>query len=204
MTDWWAIMNNVADGGPASRKYTNWMVRAQNDLYMVVSNYGAETNVYGDNTIESLADGTLTRGELQRSAINICEFIMQAPVFSREQVIEETIDTFQGNPSLPQDQAQTSAEVKPAAEGSTFMHVEQAGVYRVFANVMSPDTELAQSACNLTLNDQVVTTIQTNGTEGAWIKLKLVKVELAAGLYELKFDYVKPGIQIGSIEFKQV
>ncbi|UQZ34372.1 beta-glucosidase [Paenibacillus sp. PK3_47] len=204
MTDWWAIMNNVSEGGPASRKYTNWMVRAQNDLYMVVSNYGAETNVWGDNTIESLADGTLTRGELQRSAMNICRFIMQAPVFSRDQVIEETIDTFKANASLPQEQAQSSAEVKPAAAGSTFMNVEQAGVYRVFANVMSPDTELAQSACNLTLNGQTVTTIQTNGTEGQWIKLKLVKVELEAGLYELKFDYVKPGIQIGSLEFKQV
>lgn len=204
MTDWWAIMNDAANGGAASRKYTNWMVRAQNDLYMVVSNYGAETNAYGDNTIESLADGTLTRGELQRSAMNICEFIMQAPVFSREQVIEETIDTFKANPSLPQEQAQASAEVKPPATGATFMNVEQAGVYRVFANVMSPDTELAQSACNLTLNGQAVTTIQTNGTDGAWIKLKLVKVELEAGLYELKFDYVKPGIQIESLEFKLV
>ncbi|OPA76271.1 beta-glucosidase [Paenibacillus selenitireducens] len=207
MTDWWAIMNDVVHGGPADRKYTNMMVRAQNDLYMVVSNYGAETNVWGDNTIESLANGSLTRGELQRCAMNICEFLMQAPVFSREQVIEETILTFKANPSLSTEQVQAlshNAQVKISAAGSTFMNVEQAGVYRIFAHVMSPDNELAQSACNVTFNDQTVTTIQTNGTEGNWIQLKLVKIELEAGLYELKFDFVKPGMQINWIEFKQV
>jgi beta-glucosidase len=207
MTDWWAIMNDVVHGGPADRKYTNMMVRAQNDLYMVVSNYGAETNVWGDNTIESLANGSLTRGELQRCAMNICEFLMQAPVFSREQVIEETILTFKANPSLSTEQVQAvshNAQVKISTSGSTFMNVEQAGVYRIFAHVMSPDNELAQSACNVTFNDQTVTTIQTNGTEGNWIQLKLVKIELEAGLYELKFDFVKPGMQIDWIEFKQV
>lgn len=64
MTDWWAIMNDVVEGGEADRKFTNWMVRAQNDLYMVVPNYGAEINGWDDNTIESLENGTLTRGEL--------------------------------------------------------------------------------------------------------------------------------------------
>lgn len=207
MTDWWAIMNDVVHGGPADRKYTNMMVRAQNDLYMVVSNYGAETNVWGDNTMESLADGSLTRGELQRCAMNICEFLMQAPVFSREQVIEETIHAFKANPSLSSEQAQAlsqNRQVNISSAESTYMNVEQAGVYRIFAHVMSPENELAQSACNVTLNDQTVTTIQTNGTEGRWIKLKLVKIELEAGLYELKLDFVKPGMQIDWIEFKQV
>ena len=84
----------------ADRKYTNWMVRAQNDLYMVVPNYGAEINGWEDNTIESLENGTLTRGELQRSAINICEFIMNAPVFSRKQEIVENVASFKANASL--------------------------------------------------------------------------------------------------------
>lgn len=205
MTDWWAVMNDVVNGGPADRKNTNCMVRAQNDLYMVVSNYGAETNVYGDNTIESLEKGTLTRGELQRSAINICEFLMQAPVFSREQVIEETVEAFKANPALSAEHVQPvadNAEVKMSEAGSTVIEVKQAGVYRMFANAMSPDTHLAQSACNLILNDQVVTTVQTNGTEGRWITLKLVKIELEAGLYEIKLDFVKPGIVISGFEFK--
>lgn len=207
MTDWWAIMNDVVHGGAADRKFTNWMVRAQNDLYMVVSNYGAETNVYGDNTLESLENGTLTRGELQRSAVNICEFIMQAPVFSRAQVIEEKVEAYTAHPALSAEQAQSlsgQGQIRLAAEGATLMNVEQAGVYRIFARVMSPDTELAQSACNVTLNGQPLTTVQTNGTEGKWIQLKLVKAELETGLYEMKFEHVKPGMQLEWLEFKQV
>ncbi|MBT2290397.1 glycoside hydrolase family 3 C-terminal domain-containing protein [Paenibacillus albidus] len=206
MTDWWAIMNDVAEGGPADRKNTNWMVRAQNDLYMVVPNYGAEIGGWDDNTIESLDNGTLTRGELQRSAMNICQFIMHAPVFSRKHELVEKVDTFKANPSLTAEQVQSlsgNAQVKPAA-GSTYLQVDQAGQYRIFVHIMSPEPELAQSASNLTLNGQMVTTIQTNGTEGKWIRQKLVKVELEAGVYELKLDFVKPGLEIDWIEFKQV
>lgn len=207
MTDWWAIMNDVVHGGPADRKYTNWMVRAQNDLYMVVMNYGAEINAWDDNTIESLENGTLTRGELQRSAINICKFLMQAPVFSRKQVIEEAVATFKADHSLSPEQVQTlseNAQVKPSVAGSTFVKVDQSGEYRIIVRIMSPESELAQSACNVTLNDQPMTTIQTNGTDGRWIRQKLVKVELEAGLYEMKLDFVKPGLQIDWIEFKRV
>ncbi|MNF14809.1 hypothetical protein D3C80_2171620 [compost metagenome] len=69
---------------------------------------------------------------------------------------------------------------------------------------MSPESPLAQSACIVTLNDQLMTTIQTNGTEGKWIRQRLVKIELEAGLYELKLDFIKPGMLIDWIEFKQV
>ena len=84
------------------------------------------------------------------------------------------------------------------------MKVEQAGEYRIIVRIMSPESELAQSACNVTLNDQPVTTIQTNGTDGRWIRQKLVKVELEAGYYEMKLDFVKPGLHIEWIEFKRV
>lgn len=207
MTDWWAVMNDVVHGGPADRKHTKDMVRAQNDLYMVVSNYGAEINAYDDNTIESLEHGTLTRGELQRCAINICNFLMHAPVFSRKQQIMETVHSIKANPSLAPAQVQElsqEAQVKPSIEGSTCMKVDQAGEYRIIVSVMSPESELAQSASNLMLNGHVITTVQTNGTDGKWMKQKLVKVELEAGLYELTLEPIKPGLQIGWIEFKQV
>ncbi|MOA50319.1 hypothetical protein D3C78_1733220 [compost metagenome] len=82
--------------------------------------------------------------------------------------------------------------------------MDQAGLYRIIVHIMSPDTPLAQSACNVTLNDQLMTTIQTNGTEGKWIRQKLVKIGLETGIYELKLDFVKAGLEIDWIEFKQV
>lgn len=210
MTDWWAVMNDVVNGGPADRKLTNMMVRAQNDLYKVVTNYGAETNVWGDNTLESLENGSLTRGELQRSAINICEFLMKAPVFFRAPKTEEIAATIKGNPTLEAEHAKqvqsiwVDAKVKPNEAGTTLFAVDEAGEYRIYVQLSSADFFLAQSACNLTLNDQAVVTIQTNGTEGSWIKQKLVKVHLDTGLYEMKLDFIKPGLQIGYIEFKRL
>ncbi|WP_336775865.1 glycoside hydrolase family 3 C-terminal domain-containing protein [Paenibacillus sp. MMO-58] len=206
MTDWWAMMNDVVEGGQADRKYTNWMVRSQNDLYMVVSNYGAESNVWGDNTLESLENGMLTRGELQRSAMNICDFIMKAPVFGRELVTEEKAERFEPDAELSAPQAQSltdRAQVTFTAGEPAVMKVEQNGVYRITVHLMSTEFAWAQSACNVLINGELMTTVQTNGTESAWIRQKLVKVELQAGLYELKLDFVKPGMQIDWIEFVQ-
>lgn len=205
MTDWWAVMNDPVQGGPADKRSTHFMARAQNDLYMVVGNYGAETNILEDKTIEALHSGALTRGELQRNAMNICDFLMHAPVFSRERAVIEAVEAFQANRSLPADQAVVlgdETQVKPAAAGPTVIQVNQAGAYRMFAHMMSPGADLAQSACNVSLNGRLAATVQTNGTEGRWIRQKLAKVELEAGLYELEFDFVKPGLQIGWVEFK--
>ncbi|CAM4474197.1 glycoside hydrolase family 3 C-terminal domain-containing protein [Paenibacillus tarimensis] len=207
MTDWWARMNDTAHGGPSDTKLTNWMVRAQNDLYMVVSNYGAETNASEDNTIESLENGTLTRGELQRSAKNICEFLMHAPVFAREQQTGEIVQRFEADPSLTADHGQSisgGARVKPAAEEPTYVRVDEAGEYRIFVHIMSTESKLAQSACNVTMNGRQLVTIQTNGTEGKWVNQKLAKVALGAGVYEMKLDFIKPGLQIEWMEFRKV
>ncbi|MFB9324555.1 glycoside hydrolase family 3 C-terminal domain-containing protein [Paenibacillus aurantiacus] len=206
MTDWWARMNDPVTGGPSDIKNTGAMVRAQNDLYMVVPNYGAEVNVMDDNTLQSLADGSLTRGELQRSAMNICRFILGAPVFAREPEQEESLPRFEGNPSLDADRLQSIAEepiVKVGVGGAACFNVETSGRYRVIVRLMSADTLWAQSACNASLNGQLITTIQTNGTEGKWVTQRLLTIELGAGRYELRLEAVKPGMQIESVTFQR-
>lgn len=205
MTDWWARMNDPIDGGPCDIKNTNAMVRAQNDLYMVVPNYGASTNVMGDNTVESLENGTLTRGELQRNAMNICSFLMHAPVFSRKQEKQEKIPTFPSDSTVSPQQAQAlsdDARIKVSATDAAYMKVDQAGEYRIQVRAMSPGNFWEQSACNVTLNGRLMTTIQTNGTQGGWILQRLMKIGLEPGLYEVKLEFTKPGLQIEWIEFK--
>ncbi|UCZ55012.1 glycoside hydrolase family 3 C-terminal domain-containing protein [Bacillus shivajii] len=207
MTDWWAKMNDVVEGGPAAITNTNWMVRAQNDLFMVVNNYGAEINSYKDNTLDSLENGMLTRGELQRSAMNICAFLMQAPVFFRKQVKEENVASFQANSSLSPKDYQTvidQSQVTPSETETVNIKLTKTGTYRLFVKLMSPDTNVSQSACNITLNDQVITTVQTSGTDGKWIKQKLNKVNLEEGFYELKLEFTKPGLSIDWMIFKEV
>ncbi|MCI3927008.1 glycoside hydrolase family 3 C-terminal domain-containing protein [Paenibacillus sp. TRM 82003] len=205
MTDWWAKMNDPVEGGPSSLKNTSAMARAQNDLYMVVPNYGAEFNVMDDDTLESLQSGVLTRGELQRNAMNICRWLMRAPAFFRKRETEAKAPKFEADAALAAAEAQVVGEpIRPSADGATYVKVNEAGRYRLIVRLMSSDTLWAQSACNVTLNGKLLTTVQTNGTEGNWILQRLLTVELEAGLYEMKLDFIKPGLQIDWIEFKKL
>lgn len=207
MTDWWATMNDVINGGVADRKHTSFMVRAQNDLYMVVNNYGAEINSSDDDIMEALEKGTLQVGELQRCAMNICEFLMEAPVFFRKQEMVNEVNSFKAiretSVSTVYDLS-VNAQVAVDVSAPTGIKVTKSGIYRLIANIMSPDTNLAQSACNMSLNNEYVMTIQTSGTDGRWIKQKLNKVELEEGYYELRFDVIKPNIKVKWIEFREI
>ena len=88
MSDWWAMGNE--EGGAPAIQNTGAMVRSQNDLYMVTED--ALTNANGDNSLESLVSGTVTRGEFQRSVANICRFLLASPAWLRKQGIETELD----------------------------------------------------------------------------------------------------------------
>ena len=79
MTDWWAKMND--EGQPGTKENTAAMVRAQNDVYMVVSD--SASNSGKDNTMQALKKGAITRAQLVRNAANICRFLMRSPVMNR-------------------------------------------------------------------------------------------------------------------------
>lgn len=100
MTDWWAKMSEDQGFYATTNRYdeTNGkaMVRAQNDLYMVIPNDYAETHKNRNNstfnTMTSLANGSLTLGELQRSAKNITSFLMKSPAFARTAKIDYVVN----------------------------------------------------------------------------------------------------------------
>ncbi len=79
MTDWWAMLND--EHGEPSPKNTAAMIRAQNDLYMVVDD--ALSNSGGDNLASSLQEGTLSRGQLLRCADNILRMLLKTPAMLR-------------------------------------------------------------------------------------------------------------------------
>ena len=78
MTDWWAYLSGTGRDGSLTDFAA--MVRSQNDLYCCVP--GATTDI-GDNAYPSLEDGSLTLGELQRTAKNVCRFFLNKTVFQR-------------------------------------------------------------------------------------------------------------------------
>ncbi len=70
MSDWWARVS--ADDGSASVTNLKAMAHAQNDVYMVCP----DASMREDNLPESLENGSLTRGELQKCAINLLNFAL--------------------------------------------------------------------------------------------------------------------------------
>lgn len=79
MTDWWSYINDR--GEPPRGNNFAAMVRAQNDVYMCCPD--SSKNLTDDNTLSSLNAGTLTRGELQRSAANICRVLLNSRALKR-------------------------------------------------------------------------------------------------------------------------
>lgn len=203
MTDWWANINNPVTGGAGDKKFMSYMVRAQNDIYMCVNNNGAEINSSEDDTLYALEKGTLTVGELQRSAMNICGFLMQSPCFFRKQDFEGEIRFMKAVPATEKINVQKISENQRVIVKNISAIEAEAGVYTVIAKVMSPMTNLAQCASNLLLNGEFAAVIQTNGTDGNWITQKLLKLELESGFYDIEFFHRRPGMEIEWIEFRK-
>lgn len=64
------------------------MIRSQQDLYMKKDNSTVESNVGGMNQLSEYEKGNLTLGELQRTAKNICTYLMYAPALARLEGME--------------------------------------------------------------------------------------------------------------------
>lgn len=208
MTDWWAKMNDVADGGEESNQDTRDMVRSQNDVYMVVNNNGAEVNSNNDNTESSVAEGRLTIGELQRAAMNICNFILNAPVIERELVDTDVAKYY---PSVPVSEAkyqqfhlEEDNKVMFDCGKEATMIVEEDAEYTIIVNISFAKSNLAQSTVNVNANGETMVVIQTNGTDGNWIKQKLCKVKLDKGAYNIILEDVLAGIQVKYMQFKKL
>mgnify|MGYP002423089737 CR=1 FL=1 len=205
MTDWWADMNDVTEGGEGSKRRTADMVRAQNDVYMVVSNNGAEINANGDDTLEALESERLTLGELQRSAMNLCRFLIQTPAFARKDNDTERIPLIAalsgedrtGGPLGTDGRISWNTNV----QGRREFAVETAGVYDVIARIMSPHSNRSQAVCKAVLNGDELVTFQTNGTSGKWIRQKLLRVRLEKGCYQMELQFPKPGMVVDYLEF---
>ncbi|MCK2158690.1 glycoside hydrolase family 3 protein [Exiguobacterium sp. 17-1] len=180
MTDWWAKINT--EETEANRQQTATMVCSQNDLYMVVGEPGA--NPFEDDTLSSLADGTLTRAELLRSAANICQFILRSPVMERTLGQEVTVDVT-GLPEETDDlneQAVTHQQLQSGvpivfdeldtSTGSSHVFAvtsEETGMYHVTFEARSYAGELAQMPVTLFANNMPVATFTFNGTDGEWV-----------------------------------
>ena len=160
----------------------------------------------GDDTLEALAAGTLTVGELQRCARNICRFLLAAPVMKRPlKPLGEPL-RLKAQKTLPDGASETPVSIQTEkrlhiTEEPQWIRVEKPGVYAVAARMSSPAGNLAQAAANIYMNGELLRTVQIAGTEGRKITEKLIQAELEEGYYELRLAHVKPELEIEWLEF---
>lgn len=209
MTDWWAKMND--EGQEAVKENTTAMVRAQNDVYMVVTD--AESNSLGDNTCEGLTRGAITRGELVRNASNICAFLMRSPVLNRfedrefdvceeknsltgEDLQTETLQEIDVEDEAVLDVSRLSAQKGKSV--SYTLNVAQRGVYTLHFKMKSDAGVLAQMSMTVFRNNHLVRTITIHGTEGRWVEEE-VEIHSNSLKNYVKLYFGESGIEIGEI-----
>ncbi len=160
MTDWFAQINER--GKPADKTNFAAMARSGNDLYMVVPD--ASYNSAGDNTLEALEDGRISRGELQRNAMAICGFLMNSRAMDRLLGTAPEIEIL----NRPEEDGECEpAEVEyvpadnvitvPLDKGETYggvnivlgFELKNPGKYLVTLTASSELNELAQLPCTL-------------------------------------------------------
>ena len=182
MTDWWAKAND--EGKEATLQNTAAMVRSQNDLYMVTGD--ALNNTNDDNSMQELKKGTVTRGEFQRSAANICRFLLASPAYSRMMGKESELDRELQKYAEQENEATgpilkvemlDEAEIDPAlidtARGKSTtiqVAVKERGTFRLeFDCRASAETaDLAQLPLSVFQDKQLKETITLAGSDKQW------------------------------------
>lgn len=208
MTDWWAKMNEEGEKG--TRENTTAMVCAQNDLYMVCDTPAQNSN--NDNTMEGLASGKITRGELQRNAANICKVLMRSAVMERllsgvseeaeEAEAQEDSEITMTYYDLDQAEAIDLSQINTARGSSTLLGIRAntRGVYKVTIEMKAEGGEVAQVPLSIFLNNILISTVTINGT-GEWRTAEKDCVLWNKNNY-IKLYFAQGGMQLGRMTFE--
>ena len=212
MTDWWAAGSE--ENGPESIKQTSTMIRAQNDLYMVT--FSSEKNANGDDTAEGLAEGRITRGELQRAARNICRFLIDTPaylrMYGRETDLDRSLEKAREEEErsggttisvrvekscvIPADKIMTGKGSMNIIE----VQISERGTYLLEAEVRSElDNALAQIPMSVSIGSHAIETVSLSGAENEWKKISIELPSVMSFTFYLKVFFALGGMGIRSV-----
>ena len=212
MTDWWAAGSE--ENGPESIKQTSSMIRAQNDLYMVT--FSSEKNANGDDTAEGLAEGRITRGELQRAARNICRFLIDTPaylrMYGRETDLDRSLEKAREEEErsggaavsvLVEKSCEIPADKIVTGKGSMNIievQIKERGTYLLEAEVRSElDNALAQIPMSVSIGSHAIETVSLSGAENEWKKISVELPSVMSFTFYLKIFYALGGMGIRNI-----
>ena len=209
MTDWWA---ECGEGdGPAVRTNIAAMVRAQNDLYMVNAN--AEENSNRDNLAQSLANGAISRGELQRCAENICRFLLKSPALSRLRGQETRMDrelseapSFDSGSAHPVEadeegiaRLDTGLIGLKKGDNTIFgLRFRKSGVYKLQMVLRSIDSnDISQLPLSVFRGSNLLGTVTLSGAQRQWQTVEM-DITMGSPNFYLRFFSAQTGLEMKS------
>lgn len=210
MTDWWANINRR--GKAPDKSDFAAMAMAQNDVYMVTAD-GAACN---DNTLDSLKSGELTRGELQRNAMNILRFLTTTHAMKRVMGCDDETEII-NRPADAGDVDSTDIEFHDIDEdltldltgittekGSSYafgLNVSKPGVYKVTLTASSTLSELAQTSVSIFALGSPCGMFTFNGTGGAPVS-QTKGVKCLSNFMPIRLYFGGSGLKTQSIRFE--
>lgn len=218
MTDWWAMSNR--EGYEATKTTHAPMVSAGNDVFMVCTDC---SDMGQDDVKEALENGEITRGDLQRNAMNVLHFILGTPSILRflDRISEEEKEaqeqmgdndfvaadlvTYEADPATGDVVIDASAwnTKKGNSEvcGVTIL-ADKMGTYDIEIEMKSDLEDLAQLPVTVYIDNIVKTMISIRGTKGGWIKETRDLGFFFGPNHYLKLYFGANGLELGKIRLK--
>ncbi len=191
MTDWWAWMTDP--DGKRSLDDKASMVKAMNDVYMVVPN----AKKHEDNIIASLANGYLKRSELQACAKNLCAFAMNTHAYERFKANNFTYELT----DIDSSNLQTVCVLEGIELGkSVKFNIEKSGRYVIELEISSELSDLAQITVIGELEGTGDCAFVTHGTNGK-VGVTRSQISLMSGEKEMKFTSKSSSLVISRVTF---
>ena len=216
MTDWWAMIND--EGQAPAQSNLAAMVRAQNDVYMVVQDSGRNSG--GDNLEACLADGTLGRADLLTCAMNILKVLMRSAVMDRSlgricQEEREAAQSMEEEETACFDLDWYSLETKleldgkdiDTGKGKAFLCGLEAGgmhLYTIRLKVKVDAPELAQVPVSIFVNGTLQGTITLNSTDGAYVEVEQISGGFTNSHNYLRLFFAEGGAQIDTLTIERL
>ena len=213
MTDWWAKANH--EGQPSDPRIHAVMAAAQNDVYMVTAD---AQDMQQDDMLEEFQKGNLTRGQLQRNAINILQFVLKSPamLYEMDRISPEEL---KDRKNAAKDDLDVSKMMKFVADEQGKICISgdgwdthqgkeiladldlKAGSYELQMKVKSNLDDLAQLPVTVYLDNIIKGTMSFRGSKGQWVTQQ-IRFDTFEGHHYMRLYFGATGLTVDHIAFQ--
>ena len=200
MTDWFAKMNYDL-GEEGKEKNTGAMIRAQNDVYMVLAKEKLEA--YVKNALEDLKAAKFSRSDLLRNAKNILKVTaaiyhgyheLALEVKNQPEIKNRKVQKLDlSSEDLPIRLSKDELEVSKHSYTNIYFELAEDRELNLSIDLDSHLDELSQQNINISLDDVVIATINLRG--GAKLS-KDFSLDLEKGKHVLELFYSEAGFDL--------